>query len=91
MMMCWDDVNDDDDKDVLSKYDSASNHEECMTFVRSPRFVGRRRLFMWVLFGGWLCVSKSVRENQFLRKNPTSDRTVTKTDSPKFKENEELF
>ena len=53
MMMCWDDVNDDDDKDVLSKYDSASNHEECMTFVRSPRFVGRRRLFMWVLFGGW--------------------------------------
>ena len=38
MMMCWDDDDDvnGDDKDVLSKYDSASNHEECIvTFVRA--------------------------------------------------------
>ena len=66
MMMCWDDdVNDDDDdKDVLSKYDSASNHEECiiMTFVRALSLLVLRwssSLFVWVLFGGcccWLCV-----------------------------------
>ena len=63
MMMCWDD---DDDKDVLSKYDSASNHEECMTFVRalSPRFVGRRLYgfcLAVVVVGCVFRVSKSVR------------------------------
>ena len=78
-MMCWDDdVNDDDDdKDVLSKYDSASNHEECiMTFVRAlslSSFCVGRRLYLsgfCLAVVGCVLYQKAFGKNNFCAKIP---------------------
>ena len=67
-----------------------------MTFVRARSLLVLRwssSLFVWVLFGScWLCVvSKSVREKQFLRKNPTCQIGRLQKRILQFKENELAF